>query len=323
MSSSVSQLVRQFLEHCELEKGHSTYTIRNYDHYLGRFLIFCDEKKMSQPSNVTLESIRQYRLWLAHADYMKTQAPVGIKAAPMMNVKTTNYHLIALRAFLKYLAKRDIESLAPEKIELADQPARQIQFLEINEIERLLDAPLGQTQKSPSIRARDKALLEVLFSTGLRVSEIASLKRDQVNLGTGEFAVRGKGDKVRVVFLSELAKEWLKKYLDSRHDDNQRIFPITTRQIQRIVNKYARAAGIVKDVHPHTIRHSYATDLLQSGSDLRSVQALLGHSSITTTQIYTHVTNPQLKEVHQAFHARRRGKIDKHLTRRNSAVTLK
>lgn len=308
----LSNLIRQFLEHCEIEKGHSHHTIRNYDHYLGRFLMFYNETRISDPHEITLELVRKYRLWLAHSDYVKTARRKNIKTPKPMIVKTMNYHLIALRAFLKYLAKRDILSLAPEKIELADQPGRQIEFLEIDEIERLLNTPLRNIQHPTSniqrkpTTIRDKALLEVLFSTGLRVSELASLKRDQVNLETGEFAVRGKGDKVRVVFLSNEAKEWLKKHLAMRRDEDPRIFAITTRQIQRIVDKCARAAGIVKNVHPHTLRHSMATDLLQSGADLRSVQAILGHSSVTTTQIYTHVTNPQLKEIHQAFHARRR-----------------
>lgn len=311
----LSHLIRQFLEHCEIEKGHSNYTIRNYDHYLGRFLMFGDENQIADPREITLELVRKYRLWLAHSDYITTAGQKDVKTPKTMNVKTMNYHLIALRALLRYLAKRDIESLAPEKIELADQPERQIEFLEIDEIERLLEAPLrhsqqptANSQRKPTTR-RDKALLEVLFSTGLRVSELANLKRDHVNLRTGELAVRGKGDKVRVVFLSDHAKEWLKKYLTMRYDEDARVFPITARQIQRIVDRYARAAGLVKKVHPHTLRHSMATDLLQSGADLRSVQAILGHSSVTTTQIYTHVTNPQLKEVHQAFHARRRRAI--------------
>lgn len=312
----LSNLIRQFLEHCEIEKGHSHHTIRNYDHYLSRFLMFGDENQIADPREITLELVRKYRLWLAHSDYVKTAGRKNIKTPKPMIVKTMNYHLIALRAFLKYLAKRDILSLAPEKIELADQPGRQIEFLEIDEVERLLDTPLRSIQRPTSnvqrkpTTMRDKALLEVLFSTGLRVSELASLKRDQINLETGEFAVRGKGDKVRVVFLSNEAKEWLKKHLAMRRDEDPRIFAITTRQIQRIVDKCARAAGIVKNVHPHTLRHSMATDLLQSGADLRSVQAILGHASVTTTQIYTHVTNPQLKEVHQAFHARRRTTTD-------------
>ncbi|MBI3260871.1 tyrosine-type recombinase/integrase [Candidatus Berkelbacteria bacterium] len=284
----LAKLIREFLEYCEIERGHSQLTIRNYDHYLSRFLEFAEKAGVDAPEKIDLELVRQWRLELNRLEKMSRA--------------TQNYHLIALRSFLKYLAKRDIQTLAAEKIELADTPERQVTFLDENEIERLLAAP---DLRKPT-GTRDKAILEVLFSTGLRVSELANLKRTEINLDSGEFAVRGKGGKVRVVFLSDVAKQWLDRYLKTRGDDDQKVFPITVRQIQRVVDKSARAAGIVKDVHPHTIRHSYATDLLQNGSDLRSVQSLLGHASVTTTQIYTHVTNVQLKEVHKAFHGKRR-----------------
>lgn len=284
----LAKLIREFLEYCEIERGHSTLTIRNYDHYLSRFLEFAEKAGVDAPEKIDLELVRQWRLELNRLERMSRA--------------TQNYHLIALRSFLKYLAKRDIATLAPEKIELADTPDREVTFLDENEVERLLNAP---DLKKPT-GLRDKAILEVFFSTGLRVSELANLKRADINLESGEFAVKGKGGKVRVVFLSDIARQWLGQYLKSRGDDNPIIFLITVRQIQRVVDSHARKAGIVKDVHPHTLRHSMATDLLQGGADLRSVQSLLGHASVTTTQIYTHVTNQQLREVHKAFHARRR-----------------
>ncbi|MEK7461390.1 MAG: tyrosine-type recombinase/integrase [Patescibacteria group bacterium] len=309
----LSTLLRKFLEDCELERGHSPRTIANYEHYLGRFIEFAYEQKIDKPAEITLDLVRNWRLTL-HRQNLK--------------INTLNYHLIALRSFLKYLAKHDIESLPVEKIELADQEGRQIAFLEAEEIERLLAAPDVQLPRG----LRDRAILETLFSTGLRVSELVAMDRAQVNLDRGEFGVRGKGGKVRVVFLSEPAKEWLIRYLNSRHDNDQALFirsqmskkiphdqfhstsgkarmekeslRLTARQIERIVQAHAAAAGIVKRVHPHVLRHSLATDLLQNGADLRSVQEILGHASVTTTQVYTHVTNPRLKEVHQAFHRR-------------------
>ena len=298
---TIDELSRKFLEDCELEQGHSPKTIRNYEHYLGRFGTFAKECQIEQPLQITLQLVREWRLQLNRR---------GLKT------NTLNYHLIALRSFLKYLTKHDIETLAPEKIELADQEGRQIAFLEEDEIERLLKAPDTSTIRG----LRDRAILETLFSTGLRVSELVSLNRDQVNLERGEFGVRGKGGKVRVVFLSEPAKEWLARCLIGRRDEEVAVFVrekrkgdeeakrslrLTARQIERIVAAQAAAAGLVKKVHPHVLRHSLATDLLQNGADLRSVQEILGHASVTTTQVYTHVTNPRLKEVHQAFHRRK------------------
>jgi site-specific recombinase XerD len=228
--------------------------------------------------------------------------------------------LIALRSFLKFLAKRDVKTMAPEKIELAKQGTREVAFLDGSDLQRLLEAP-ERSELSPIVKARDKAILELFFSTGMRVSELANLKRDQINLERDEFTVRGKGDKTRVVFLSNQARHALKQYLEMRKDDSKAMFvrhdraapsddsekqvgSITPRSIERLVKYYAAAAGIPKKVSPHTLRHSFATDLLMNGADLRSVQAMLGHSSITTTQIYTHVTNQQLKEVHKAFHGK-------------------
>ncbi|MBU0540120.1 tyrosine-type recombinase/integrase [Patescibacteria group bacterium] len=307
MAKKLSFHLRPFLEYLEVEKGRSPLTVRNYEFYLQRFL---DWSKDPLSNGVEAETVRQYRLYLNRVKdpYRGT-----------LKKNTQNYHLIALRSFLKYLARNDVLTLAPEKIELAKQGSREPEFLDAIDVERLLDAP---TQgKAPEIlKCRDRAVLELLFSTGMRVSELANLKHDQINLDREEFSVRGKGDKVRVVFLSHQARHWLKEYLSKRQDESPYLFvrhdrakskkkdaePITPRSIERLVAHYAAAAGIPKKVSPHTLRHSFATDLLMNGADIRSVQAMLGHSSITTTQVYTHVTNRQLKEVHQAFHAKRR-----------------
>lgn len=304
----LSEYLRRFLEYLEIEKGRSNLTVRNYEFYLQRFI---DWAKDPKPNDVDSESVRQYRLYLNRYE--------DPKRGPLKK-NTQNYHLIALRSFLKYLARHDVESMAPEKIELAKQSAREPQFLDAVDLERLLNAPL--TLDMPDIlKARDRAILELFFSTGMRVSELANLKKDNINLERDEFSVRGKGDKVRVVFLSNQARYWLKDYLKRRVDESPFLFvrqdrakggmskvgPITSRSIERLVQRYSVAAGIPKHVTPHTLRHSFATDLLINGADLRSVQAMLGHASITTTQIYTHVTNQQLREVHQAFHAKRRG----------------
>jgi site-specific recombinase XerD len=305
--SNINRLKTEYLEYLEVEKDRSRKTIENYDHYLTRFLSWA---KISSPADITEELVRRYRLYLNRW--------VDKKGRSLKKV-TQNYHAIALRNFLKYLAKRDIKTLAAEKIELGKAQRREVEFLEPEEIERIFEAAAGTDLKS----LRDRAILELLYCSGLRVSELASLNRDQVNLKTQEFSVRGKGGKTRVVFISDKAKNVLERYLEKRSDidpalfvrlglkqiekepkaDNRRLTP---RSIQRIVKFYARKAGIVKDVHPHTLRHSFATDLIQNGADIRSVQEMLGHSSVTTTQIYTHVTNRRLKEVHKAFHGRRR-----------------
>ncbi|MBI3291030.1 tyrosine-type recombinase/integrase [Candidatus Falkowbacteria bacterium] len=302
----MKKIIQQFLEYLEVERGRSINTIDNYKFYLNRFADFA---KIKSPGQIDLNLIRRYRLWL--------NREIKVKGEPLKK-STQNYHLIALRSFLKYLAKQDVSSLAPEKIELARMPERQVDFIEGDDLERLLEAPL-KTEEAEIIKLRDKAILELLFSTGLRVSELASLKKDQVNLQKDEFTIRGKGGKLRVVFLSNQVKYWLKKYLEKRKDLAESLFirhdrakgkkepkNLTPRSIQRIVQGYAKAAGITKKVTPHTMRHSFATDLLINGADIRSVQAMLGHSSITTTQIYTHVTNQQLRDVHKAFHGRRK-----------------
>lgn len=306
--TSMDKFIRKFLEYLEVEKGRSLNTIANYQFYLERFLKWA---KIRNPNQLTNELVRNYRLWLnRQTDHF---------GRPLKK-STQNYHLIALRSFLKYLAKQDIKSMAPEKIELAKMPDRQIDFLEGDDLERLLDSPL-KTNEPKIIQLRDKAILELLFSTGLRVSELSKLKKDQINLNKDELTIRGKGDKLRLVFVSHQAKYWLKQYLTARRDLAPHLFVrldraagkrepenLTPRSIQRLIKKYAKAAGITKTVTPHTMRHSFATDLLINGADIRSVQTMLGHASITTTQIYTHLTNQQLKEVYQAFHQRRKSK---------------
>lgn len=302
----ITNLLRDFLEYLEIERNRSRKTIENYQHYLERFLKWSE---INKPQDITDDQVRKYRIYLNRLEDQKGQ---GLKKI------TQNYHVIALRNFLKYLAKRDIPSLQAEKIEVGKNPTHEIEFLEAAEVDRILEVAGGVDSKT----LRDRAMLELLFSAGLRVSELTSLNREQINLDKQEFSVRGKGGKIRIVFISDTAKGALEKYLSKRTDIDPALFirlpkkqfantkkddlRLTPRSIQRIVKYYAAKAGLVKDVHPHTLRHSFATDLLANGADIRSVQAMLGHSSITTTQIYTHVTNQQLKEVHKAFHARRK-----------------
>jgi site-specific recombinase XerD len=308
MAKKLSSYIRPFLEYLEIEKGRSALTVRNYDFYLQRFLTWA---KDPAPDALTNEDIRQYRLYLNRLE--------GGRTGGTLKKTTQNYHLIALRAFLKYLAKNDVETIAAEKIELAKQGSRDVSFLDGSDLSRLLDMP-SKGDAPKILQLRDRAILELFFSTGMRVSELAGLRKDQINLNRDEFTVRGKGDKTRVVFLSHQAKFYIKEYIAARKDESPYLFvrhdraqglakeasPITPRSIERLVHFYSIAAGIPKHVTPHTLRHSFATDLLMNGADIRSVQAMLGHASITTTQIYTHVTNQQLKEVHQAFHAKQR-----------------
>ena len=288
-TSELEKLKREFLEYTEIEKGRSLKTVENYDRYLSRFLEYSKAKKAG---DIKDDTVREYRLWLNRQ-----------KAAnDTLKKKTQNYYLIALRAFLKYLAMRGEKTLSPEVIELAKVGERSIDLITPEELTRLLDAP----DISETNGLRDKAILETLFSTGLRVSEICALSRD-LDLSAEEFSVRGKGEKVRVVFLSPEAKSFIKKYLEKRKDlDSNLLFPVTTRSVQRIIKHYAIKAGISKKVTPHVVRHMFATDLLSNGADLRSVQILLGHANIATTQIYTHVTDKQLKEAHKKFHSRRK-----------------
>lgn len=302
----------QFLEYVEIEKGLSLKTVRNYDHYLSRFFEF---EKIAKAKDINEESVREFRLFLNRQAGMKTRG----QSAASMKKNTQNYHLIALRSFLKYLMKRGIESLSPEKIELAKTAQRSLDLISVDELNRLLSAPKGDDLNA----LRDRAILELFFSTGLRVSELASLNKD-LDLSKDEFSIRGKGEKVRVVFLSSEAKEAIKKYLKARKDMDEAMFisssPIknknsgkseprlTPRSIERLVKKYAIMAGISKKVTPHVIRHSFATDLLQNGADIRSVQMMLGHANIATTQIYTHVTDTKLREIHKNFHSKRKNR---------------
>jgi len=283
-TTELERLKREFLEYTEIEKGRSLKTVENYDHYLS---VFLEYSKVSVPKDITEGLIREYRLWLNRKDLKK---------------KTQNYYLIALRSFLKYFTKRGLKVLSPEVIELAKVGERSIDLITPEELTRLLEAPDVSTLQG----LRDKAVLETLFSTGLRVSELCSLPRD-LDLRAEEFSVRGKGEKVRVVFLSPEAKNTIKKYLEKRKDvDNDQMFPMTPRSIQRIIKHYALKAGISKKVTPHVVRHMFATDLLSNGADLRSVQMLLGHANISTTQIYTHVTDKALRDTHKKFHSRRK-----------------
>ena len=300
MKSQLLELITQFLEYLEVEKNRSALTIRNYDYSLHKFVRWAG---ISKPNHITAPLVHKYRLWLHRIVDPKTSEP--------LRTTTQNYHLIALRSFLKWLAKQDIATLASEKIELGRLPDRQVSFLEGNELARLLDAPL-------KLKMRDKAILEVFFSTGLRVSELSRLKMNDVNLSKEEFTVRGKGGKLRLVFLSEIARAWIGRYIRIRRDMSPYLFvrhdfaekrqgtavPLTPRSIQRLIQKYARAAGLTKPITPHTLRHSYATDLLLNGADIRAVQTMLGHASITTTQIYTHITNQRLRDVYKRYHSK-------------------
>ncbi len=309
MPQDLKNLIIEFLEYLEIEKGSSKLTVRNYHFYLNRFL---KQTKINSPAQISLEIVRKYRLWLS-----RLKNPRGGNLSPA----TQNYHLIALRVLLKYLAKRDIKALAGEKIDLAKTSERQISFLEGSDLEKFLDAPLTIKQQD-IIKLRDKAILELLFSTGLRVSELSRLKKGDINLKKNEFSVKGKGGRWRVVFLSNQAQYRLKKYLEARKDmesclflrydraakkDSKKANPgLTPRSIQRLVKKYAKVAGITKKITVHSIRHSFATDLLSGGADIRAVQEMLGHKNITTTQIYTHVTDQHLREIYQSFHDKKR-----------------
>ena len=307
---TLSDLKRQFLEYLEIEKGRSIHTVTNYDHYLSRFLEY---SKVSDPKKLTEEMVRDYRLWLNRQPGTKVGRQVDT-----LKRKTQNYYLIALRAFLKYLRRRGVDSLNPERIELAKVPERSLDLISPAELTRLMEAP----EQNTLVGMRDSAMLELLFSTGLRVSELCGLSQEDVDLSRDEFSVRGKGDKVRVVFLSDTAREAIRGYLKERKDFDDAMFVqygknakqtsiknkdlrLTPRSVQRIIKKYATIAGITRKVTPHVIRHSFATDLLSNGADLRSVQALLGHAHIGTTQIYTHVTDKHLRDIHKKFHSRK------------------
>lgn len=291
-----------FLEYLEIEQNRSQKTIANYDHYLTRLIDYAGAINVS---DIDAELIRKWRLWLNR---------LGTNTADELQKSTSNYHLIALRSFLKFCTKRNIPALAADKIELAKTVRKQVTFLTEEELERLFAQPDTATMSG----ARDRAILELLFSSGLRVSELVSLDRDHINLKRREFMVRGKGQKDRPIFISTEAAEWIERYLGRREDNAKPLFTrysgtkkldyggdfkrLTPRSVQRLVSRYALLAGLTKHVSPHTMRHSFATDLLMNGADLRSVQAMLGHSNISTTQIYTHVTDPHLKQVHEKYH---------------------
>lgn len=299
----MSELVMDFVEHLEVEGGRSPKTAENYRHYLNRFIEFADDIKVNQMSP---ELIRKYRLWL---NRYRNDNDDGL------SIITQSYHLIALRGFLAYLSKRDIPSLSPEKIELPKVVRKQVTFLHYDEVERLLDTIKLDDEQG----LRDRAIIELLFSSGLRVSELVNLNRDHVNTKRREFMVRGKGQKDRPVFIGKAAADRVLDYLNMRSDSLVPLFlsysrnnttsttgdyrRLSTRSVQRIINKYAKLAGITKHVSPHTMRHSFATDLLMNGADLRSVQSMLGHSNISTTQVYTHVTDEHLREVYEKFHS--------------------
>ena len=308
----ISELVADFLESLEIEKGRSTKTVENYGLYLSRFIDLITEdfegQEMIKPSDITPEVLRRFRLKLNRFSDNQNKE--------RLSTLTQSYHLIALRGFFKYLAKRGIKSLDPSLIDLPRAAKKQVTFLHFDEIERLLaEIPLD-TESG----LRDRAIIELLFSGGLRVSELCSLNRDSINLERREFMVRGKGKKDRPIFIDKSTAECIEDYLNMRTDTLPALFlnnsanqqipstsgdfrRLTPRSIERIVQKYTRLAGITKHVTPHTMRHSFATDLLMNGADIRSVQSLLGHANISTTQIYTHITDPHLKEVHEKFHS--------------------
>ncbi len=298
---------RQFLEYIEIERGRAVKTIENYDHYLSRYFA---QMKIKNVGDISEQNVRDFRLWL------NRQSGTGGES---MKRRTQNYYMIALRAFLKFLRKRDITAISPEKIELAKLPERQLDLITSAELERLMRAPREafEKEKDPDkarMYLRDSAILELLFSTGLRVSELCSLNSD-IDLTRDELSVRGKGEKVRVVFLSAVAKQTMRDYLKARNDMEEALFVdgrpnklhrIIPRDIQRHLKSYVARAGITNIVTPHTLRHAFATDLLSNGADIRSVQQLLGHASINTTQIYTHITDSHLREIHKKYHGKNR-----------------
>ena len=305
-NTEVARLTREFLEYMEIERGSSLKTVANYERYLNRFF---SETGTTSLSGITEDTIREFRLKLNRAPGVKIRG----QASATMKKNTQNYYLIALRRFLKYLMKRGISAISPDRIELAKVSARHLDLMSNDELTRLLNAPSGDGEQA----LRDRALLELFFSTGLRLSELCSLNRD-LDLSKDEFSIRGKGEKVRVVFISDVARSAIRAYLAKRKDMDEPLFVqvshnsgertdrrLTPRSIERIVKQYAIIAGISRKVTPHILRHSFATDLLSNGADIRSVQMMLGHANIATTQVYTHVTDKQLLEVHKKFHSKK------------------
>ena len=305
---SLKEAKTQFLEFCELDRNLSQKTIRMYDYYLSFFSEWLKQnypKAIEDVTQITEPQIRKFRLYLSQQYLNPYKGP--------LKRQSQNYFLIALRSLLRYLIREEMEVISPDRIELGKTRDREIRFLPPEELDQLF-----QTIKTKkTIGLRDRAILEVLFSTGLRVSELSNLSRDQINLKKSEFGVIGKGGKARVVFLSKSATAWLTRYMQTRKDQSPAVFirykgkkakspeelRLSPRQIQRLVEKYRRQAGLTRRITPHVLRHSFATDLLTHGADLRSVQEMLGHKNIATTQVYTHVTNPQLREIHKKFHS--------------------
>lgn len=299
----MSELIKDFIEHLEIERGRSRRTAENYEYYLERFIEFSG---LITVDKINPELVRKFRIWLARYESERGDG---------LSTLTQSYHLIALRGFLNYLSKRDIPSLAPNKIELPKTHRKQVTFLHFEEVERLFEA-IPQDDKLDHLR--DRAIMELLFSSGLRVSELVSLNRDDINTKRREFTVRGKGQKDRPIFISRRAAEFIELYLSARSDSLPPLFlsysrnslannsgnyrRLSARSIQRMATRYAKLAGITKHVSPHTMRHSFATDLLINGADIRSVQSMLGHSNISTTQIYTHITDAHLRDVYEQFH---------------------
>lgn len=329
MSVDIGKILSQFLQYIEIEKGNSLKTVVNYDRYLKRFI---KEEKIKTVDDITEDAIRSFRLSLNRAPGIKVKG----QSAGTMKKNSQNYHLIALRVFLKFLARRGIDALPPDRIELAKVKERSLDLITVDELFRMIKAsreikeskPAKETEKAANAHEkktavsteralRDHAILELFFSTGLRLSELASLNRD-LDLSRDEFSIRGKGEKVRVVFLSDDAKSAIRDYLKVRKDMDEAMFielsrnkaksgsrRITPRSIERIVRDIAIKAGISKKVTPHVLRHSFATDLLSNGADIRSVQMMLGHANIATTQIYTHITDKALRDIHKKFHSKK------------------
>lgn len=306
-TSELERKINEFLEYLEVEKGCSPLTLRNYKHYLGRLVNWLKgEGVRLKLSDINPELVRQYRVFLSRKE--------GVSGT--LSRKTQGYHAIALRSFLRWLIKNDYKVMSPDKIDLPKIEDRQIKFLNGEQIDRLLNSPTLSTIQGK----RDKAILEVFYSTGLRVSELISLDRDKIDLKRREFGVVGKGGRARAVFLSSRASEWIQKYLAARKDRYTPLFirhkgkigpttpdekmRLTARSVQRLIKGYARKIKLPVEATPHIIRHSFATDLLMAGADIRSVQEMLGHKNIQTTQIYTHVTHKHLKDVHSAFHSK-------------------
>lgn len=307
MSTSLPQQIDQFLEYLEIEKNCSKLTIRDYKHYLRTFVEwFTSEYPSKTIADLDLGTVRKFRV---HLSQRTNDKGVGLKKV------TQNYYVIALRSFLRFLIKNDVPTLEPSKIDLPKTESRSLKFLERDQVDRLVTMPDTSTEEG----LRDRAILEVLFSTGLRVSELVKLNHPEINLERREFGVIGKGGRARIVFISERATEWIVRYLEKRKDTFKPLFirysgkvidddhgekmRLTTRSIERIVKKYVKQARLPVDATVHTLRHSFATDLLTNGADLRSVQEMLGHKNIATTQIYTHITNKQLRDVHKSFHS--------------------